>query len=43
MSENTCVCCNESIPEGMMVCKICESSLCEVTDSDYEESEEEYE
>ena len=26
MSENRCVCCGESIPEGTMVCSICSKS-----------------
>lgn len=29
MSENRCICCGEIIPEGRMVCKICESVVFE--------------
>ena len=27
MNDNFCVCCGDSIPEGMQVCKKCESEL----------------
>ena len=27
MSENRCVCCGESVPEGRMVCPVCENKV----------------
>ena len=29
--DNTCIFCNEVIPEGMMVCPVCEEALTKVS------------
>lgn len=33
--ENYCVCCGEVIPEGRMVCPLCEYALTKVPPGDY--------
>lgn len=32
MRENTCVCCGREIPEGLQVCKFCETSASKTTE-----------
>ena len=32
MRENTCVCCGREIPEGLQVCKFCETSVSNTTE-----------
>ncbi len=32
MRENTCVCCGREIPEGLQVCKFCETNASKTTE-----------